>query len=424
MWKNEHKRIFIWNVVIFLLLVLAVAGLYKAITHVSRQISAEDELLLAENTNQRKELVEARQESLEAIRQTYEGHLQTLSEYLPGIVCWGDSLTAGSSGGVSYPSTLQKYINVYLCGSYDLRYSLENADSIARLNKDDYKISIPVVNMGAGQEDAATILGRSGVVPYVVSSDFVIPAGKESVSIAIVSENGKAVSPLTAGDAGVNPVTIAGVEGTLTLSQSQGQQVYQFTRLEAGTPVSVAKGTELVTACKDEYRDYIHIVWLGTYGDFGSPEKLVEDTKLLLQRQQSGSDRYLVIGPCAIWGNWFSGSKATLDAIDSAMLQAFGSRYINLRKYLMEDGLRDAGITPSATDKMNIGLGSVPESFRSTVGSADLNAIAYDLIGKLIYSRMDTLGFFDEVRDALNLDKSTQELLKYDPEYFERLLKQ
>ena len=178
MWKNEHKRIFIWNVVIFLLLVLAVAGLYKAITHVSRQISAEDELLLAENTNQRKELVEARQESLEAIRQTYEGHLQTLSEYLPGIVCWGDSLTAGSSGGVSYPSTLQKYINVYLCGSYDLRYSLENADSIARLNKDDYKISIPVVNMGAGQEDAATILGRSGVVPYVVSSDFVIPAGK------------------------------------------------------------------------------------------------------------------------------------------------------------------------------------------------------------------------------------------------------
>ena len=222
----------------------------------------------------------------------------------------------------------------------------------------------------------------------------------------------------------MNPVTIAGVEGTLTLSQSQGQQVYQFTRLEAGTPVSVAKGTELVTACKDEYRDYIHIVWLGTYGDFGSPEKLVEDTKLLLQRQQSGSDRYLVIGPCAIWGNWFSGSKATLDAIDSAMLQAFGSRYINLRKYLMEDGLRDAGITPSATDKMNIGLGSVPESFRSTVGSADLNAIAYDLIGKLIYSRMDTLGFFDEVRDALNLDKSTQELLKYDPEYFERLLKQ
>ena len=37
---------------------------------------------------------------------------EALDQYLPGIVCWGDSLTAGYGGeGVSYPSTLSKLVN-------------------------------------------------------------------------------------------------------------------------------------------------------------------------------------------------------------------------------------------------------------------------------------------------------------------------
>ena len=424
MWKNEHRKTVILNIFIFLLLVVVVVGLFKAMAYVNRQINEEDERLRAENNSQREELSAARQENQKAVQQTYQAHLQTVSQYLPGIVCWGDSLTAGSSGGVSYPSTLQKYINAYLCGSYDLRYSIENAETASRLKKEDYTISIPVVNMGAGQEDCTTILGRAGVVPYVVASDFVIPAGKESVAVSIVSENGKTVAPLTAGSAGVNPVTIAGVRGTLSLAENQWAKSYQFTRLEEGEEVPVSKGTEIVTACKDEYRDYIHIVWLGSYGEYLSAENLVAQTKLLLQRQQVNNDRFLVIGPCTVRGAWYNAQKATMDAIDSAMLQAFGNHYINLRKYLIEDGLRDAGLTQTKTDTININQGSVPDSFRSNAGGADLNAVAYGLIGKLVYGRMEKLGFFDEVVQQLNLEKSTQELLKSDANYFERLLKQ
>lgn len=423
MWKNERKRTIIWNVIIFLVLVLVVVGLFVAMTYVNRQINEEDKQLQAANANQRQELNQVRQENMEAIQQTYESHLQVVSQYLPGIVCWGDSLTAGSSGGVSYPLTLQKYINAYLCSTYDLRYSLENTESASRLKKEDYKISIPVVNMGSGQEDVNTILGRSGVVPYVVNADFTIPAEKQSVTVSIVSENGSVVTPLTAGSAGVNPVTIAGVQGNLTLAQSQGVKTYQFTRLEEGAQVPVTKGTEIITASKDEYRDYIHIVWLGTYGNYISPENLVDQTKQLLQRQQINTDRYLVIGPCTVRGDWFNSQKYTMDSIDTAMLQAFGSHYINLRKYLIEDGLRDANMTATKEDTTNIGQGSVPSSFRSNAGGADLNAVAYDLVGKLVYSRMESLGFFNEVIEELNLEETTQELLKSDPQYFDRLLK-
>lgn len=426
MWENERKKTIVRNVIICLVLVLVASGLLAGMVLMRRQIAAEDALLSAEHDSQRQELNDAREGNLEAVQQEYETDLATLAQYLPGIVCWGDSLTAGSSGNVSYPLTLQKYIDTYLCGIYDLRYAIENPENYTRAKWEDYKISIPVVNLGAGQEDSATILGRSGVIPYVVKSDFVIPAGTESVSISIESQTGSAVAPLTAGSAGVNPVTIAGIQGTLTRTantQEWSTSSYQFIRLEAGAETPVAKGTEVVTACTEQYRDYIHIVWLGTYGTFTNPEKLVSDTKALLQRQDVNTDRFLVIGSCTYGGTWSPNLTYSMDSIDSAMLQAFGSNYINLRKYLIEDGLRDAKITASKTDTNNINMGLVPDSFRSNAGGADLNGVAYELLGKLVYERMELLGFFDEVREELMLDKITQDILKEDPTYFENILK-
>lgn len=424
MWENEGKKTLIRNILLFLLLVAAAAGLLMAMITVKKQIDAEDALLKAQSDHQRQALSVARQENLEAITLAYEKDMQTVRQYLPGIVCWGDSLTAGSSGNVSYPGTLQKYIDTYLCDIYDFASTIENAQDYSRLDWDQYTVSIPVVNMGAGKEDSATILGRSGVAPYVVGMDFEIPAGTEPVNIQLKSPDGKSVTPLTAGSAGVNPVTIEGVVGEITLSGNQGwgQSAYQFTRAEAGEAVPVAKGAQITTACTDEYRDYVHIVWLGTYGDFTTPEKLVKETKLLLSRQASNPERYLVIGPCALRGSWTNADPATLNGVDSAMMQAFGSHYINVRKYLMTDGLTDAGIIPSKEEQLVIQQGGMPTSFRSNASGADLNGTAYKLIGKLVYERMEALGYFDEIRQELGIDKTTQEILKTNPKYFENIL--
>lgn len=426
MWENEYKKELIRNIVIGVILVAVVVGLAVGYLSVSNRIEAEDALLNDIHSSQRQELSDARQENKAQINLIYQQHLDVLEQYLPGIVCWGDSLTTGSSGNVSYPHTLQKYLDVYLCNVYDLRYSLETIEGLSTMDWDDYKISVPVVNMGAGREDAATILGRSGVAPYVISSDVVIPAGVESVLLPITSADGKEVTPLIAGDGGVNPVSVAGVQGTLTRNASTqywNQYVYEFTRLEAGQEVTVEAGTQVITAAAEAYRDYIHIVWLGTYGKFTSPDQLVRDTKALLERQNINTERYLVIGPCAYNGSWSAAiSSHTMDSIDSAMLQAFGDRYINLRKYLMEDGLRDAGLSVTSQDKQSISGGSVPYSFRSNANGADLNGVAYELLGKLVYERMDRLGYLNEVREELNLERIVQDILKEDPKYFENHL--
>lgn len=426
MWENEHKRELIRNIVVGVVLVVVVIGLVCGYLTVSQQVKQEDSQLKEVQSSQWEELSAARQESKEYVNQIYQQHLDVLAQYMPGIVCWGDSLTAGSSGNVSYPHTLQKYLNVYISDIYDLRYSLDSIEGLAATDWNDYKISIPVVNMGAGRENTATILGRSGVVPFVVSADFLIPAGTEPVSVGITSEDGKSVEPLIAGDGGVNPVTIAGIQGTLvrtTNTQRWNQHTYQFTRLEAGQEVSVKEGTEILTAAADAYRDYIHIVWLGTYdGKSVSPDKLVADTKALLQRQNINADRYLVIGSCAYGGSWNAVSSNMMDSVDSAMLQAFGDRYINLRKYLMEDGLRDAKLSTTKQDNKSIAEGYIPDSFRSNASGADLNGVAYELVGKLVFERMDRLGYLDEIREELNLDRIIQDILKTEPKYFENRL--
>ena len=426
MWENEYKREIARNIVIGIILVAVLVGLACGYLFVRQQVEQEDDLLKEVQSSQWEELSAARQESKEHVNQVYQQHLNVLAKNIPGVVCWGDSLTSGSSGNVSYPHTLQKYLDIYISGVYDVRYSLDSIEGLTATDWNDYKISIPVVNMGAGRENTATVLGRSGVVPFVVSKEFVIPAGIESVPVKIVSESGKNVTPLIAGDGGVNPVTIAGVQGTLTRTtknQKKDQYVYQFTRLEAGQEVSVEEGTQIITAAADAYRDYIHIVWLGTYdGKNLKPEKLVSDIKALLQRQNINKDRYLVISPCSYGGSWRAVSTDTMDSFDSAMLQAFGDRYINLRKYLMEDGLRDAKLTATKKDTKSIAAGYIPDSFRSNASKTDLNGVAYELLGKLVFDRMDRLGYLDEVREELNLETIIQDILNTEPKYFENRL--
>lgn len=424
MWENEYKKTVIRNVIIGVILVMAVCGLAMAVIQVKERIAEEDKALSAIKINQQQQQNDARQENIEAIRLAYETDMETVAQYMPGIICWGDSLTSGSSGNAAYPYTLQKYINTYLCDIYDFRSSVPNAEDYSWLNWSEYKVSIPVVNMGGGQDNSATTLGRAGVAPYVVQKGFVIPAEtEERVAITIVSASGEKVTPLTAGNAGVNPVTIAGVEGTLTLETKDGVRTYYFQRLTAGDAVSVDDGTEIMTACASEYQDYIHIVWLGTYDGFRSADSLVRDVQQLLQRQSQNTDRYLVLGPCTYNGSWNTNGTSTLEAIDSAMMQAFGNHYVNVRKYLIEDGLNDAGLSPTKTDTQYLAHGDVPDSFRSGAGSADLNGQAYTLIGKLVYERMDRLGFFAEIRSELGIDATTQEILKNDPNYFENMLK-
>ena len=423
MWKEERKRKKTVNIILAVLCIVIAVGLLYGIKIVREQTAQEQLLLSEEYLKQQAAQTTARESTVGDIENEYQRDLDTVAEYLPGIVCWGDTLTSGSSGTVSFPYILQKYIDTYICDIYDFHASIENADEFSRLDWDKYKVRIPVVNMGVENEESTTVLGRSGVMPIVLKEDTLIPAGTDTIEISITGVNDKHVSPLCGGDGGVNPVTINGITGTLSVDTDEIQYWgnpnvrYYFKRLESGSECLVQAGTPIITSAADKYRDYIHVVCVGTYGEYESSSDLVAQIKALLARQTHNSDRYLVLGIC------YQNGWRDMSALDTVMLQAFGEHYINIRKYLCSDGLAEAGLTPTDDEKMEAAAGIVPARLRSSSGDAGLSARAYKLIGELVYDRMEKLGYFDEVVNELYIEEVRKELLKENPNYFVNIIK-
>ena len=424
MWETKRTKTVVINILLILFIIVIVGGLVMGMRYVSRISATQDAQLSEIYSQQKQEQNAARVESVNAIQEEYEKDMRTVAQYVPGVVCWGDETTAGTSGYLNFPYVLQTYINTYLCDIYNFASSIENAAEFSRLKWDDYKVNIPVVNMGVGKESTYTILGRSGAIPYVTREDFVIPADTEPVGLLLLSETGKTVTPLIGGNAGVNNVTINGVEGVLTIDSDyyyhNGYCNYYFTRLTPGEEIAVPAGTVVKTAASDLYKDYIHVVFIGTYGEYEGAEDLVNQVKTLLSRQAQNPERFIVLGPYT--DNLYTMSHYELNAIDAAMTQAFGNRYISIRRYLLGNGYIDSGLSPTGVDEYYIGNDIVPPSFRVSSDSMELNSISHKLIGKLIYTRMESLGYFDEIKDELNLTETTKQILKDNPSYFDTMI--
>lgn len=424
MWENTNKKRIILNIFLGLLIVAVVAVLGYFMKQLQAENRNHDEELSKIYEQQQRQQSEARQESVSAIDEQYASQMQTVQQYVPGIVCWGDNTTAAVSGSLNYPFVLQTYINTYLCDIYDFSSTVENALDFARLDWSKYKLSIPVVNMASGKESTYTIMGRAGVDPYITYGDMTIPADTTPVSIVLTSEEGKNVTPLTGGDLGVNPVMISGIEGQLSLNMEDyaynGSFHYTFTRLTPGEETLVPAGTVVKTSSEDLYKNYIHVVLIGMYGDYSSADDLVQQVKTLLSRQSQNPERFIVIGPYS--HNIYAASTSAMNAVDSAMLSTFGNRYISIRKYLLGDGFTDAGIATSGEDVYYISQEIVPPSFKTASHSEELNSLAHKLIGKLIYTRMDSLGYFDEIKQELNLTETTKQIIKNNPGYFDAII--
>lgn len=333
---------------------------------------------------------------MDMVNAEYAADLAVIKQYLPGIVCWGDSLTSGAGGNsANYPQILESLIKKEICKKYDLTSDLDSTFE-KHLNMKELSVKIPVVNMGVGGEDTISILGRNGALPFVVSEPLTIPAGKVPVAICFTSKNGQAVAPLRQGEAGVNPVTIGGIEGTLTVVQESyysEEYSYCFTRSEAGEETTVPVGTEIITAASSQYLDYITVIFIGTNGGFSTPEDLISQQRAIIEHQIANKDRFLIIG---IHTGWMEDRIE----LEEAMVKEFGNKYFNLRDYMAKHGMYDAGLEPSEEDIIDMLDGRTPDGI--TTDGVHFKPVGYTLIAKQIYKRMDELGYFNEVREALN----------------------
>lgn len=303
-------------------------------SHATAAIAAAINVLLAEAT-----AVEYKASSTAVARPIVSG---------PDITCWGDSMTAGAGGGgTAFPAVL--------------------AGLSGRV----------VHNAGVGGETSVTICARSGATPFIVSvqGGTIPPIGGVTVSFEQI--NGQPVAPLLQGTGtpgGSFAGSLKGVSGTIT----QAGGVYTFTRAATGPAVMCNRPDPYYTDWAKARRNDIWVMWIGQNGP--SDTRAIQDAKAMIQHLEALNKRWLVIP-----------KPTSTDAFDSTMLSEFGRRVILARRYLVDYGLADAGITATPQDAAEIAAGVVPSSLRAD--AVHWTAAGYTILGNLVYQRMLELGW-------------------------------
>lgn len=285
------------------------------------------------------------------------------------IACWGDSYTQGAGAScvaASYPSVLAEMTGA------------------------------EVYNMGIGGETATTIAARQGGLDIELPGEFTLDAGAgSSVSFnadTFKASNGVTIMPRATTIAGWNPCTLNGIEGVLTAEVDTSQPNIRtlisatFTRTADGEALHVSNGetATLLTAGSQLQAD-INVVYIGLNGgwnaaDTCNADDLVGITQNMVAHMEQPS-KYIIVGLTA-------GGEDTIDALDTAMLSAFGDRFLNVREYLSsKDALDYTGITPTLEDWTCIQKGQVPASFMAA-DNAHLNDAGYRAFAKCVYDRL------------------------------------
>ena len=226
-----------------------------------------------------------------------------------------------------------------------------------------------------------TIAARANATPLqMVFPGGTLPAGIAATTVTLQSINGYNTNPLLDGSGGgttgklwIDSVPIPG-------SISRAAPDYKFSRTTAGNAVILNpnKPYAFTYNFADAHIDDIHIIAIGTNGP-AHPRPL-NDARAMIQRMTALDKRFIIVN-----------RPQSTDSEDAAYHDEFGRRFFSLRKYLVDYGLADAGLTPTAQDTTDIAAGVVPTSLR--IDSVHGNAAYYHIWGQQLFNRMVEFGW-------------------------------
>ena len=285
-------------------------------------------------------------------------------ETLPLIVTWGDSTTSEGTSWGCWPDRLQEKLGIS---------------------------NFVVRNEAVSGEYTTSTSARQGGNTLKILEGFTIPADATAVTLGSFGtrdgrifgsnvNNGGSFRPYES----FNPCTINGVVGTFTNTNG-----YQFTRMEAGEAVTVPADT-YVYSNQDDALNNSNVIMLidlginsgweedGTLSNRAAkpiPDDLIRQMQYMIDHfKDKGGTKYIVAGPSA--GKFLEQSDEYLSIIindfEVKAAAQFGENFLNLRKYLVENGLTENGLTPTEEDTARIAKGLVPTSLLHGNNEEDL----------------------------------------------------
>lgn len=223
-----------------------------------------------------------------------------------------------------------------------------------------------ITRIGYGGQSATETAGLVGAMSTTVTvSGSQIPAsGPVSITAINISilYNYDALTRSTTG-------TLAGVPGTLTIgaASAPGQRdgAYTFTRAAAGSVVACPAGTPFIPDNQALVRDAILIVCTGT-NSRADPVGNLAAWKAIDNMMRAYFKSAFFVAP-RNQSNETTGSANHTAILKGERLgrQFFGPRWLDLRRYLIDDALSIAGLTPTSQDIADSANDVIPNTFRS-----------------------------------------------------------
>lgn len=302
---------------------------------------------------------------------SYADALKIKQSDTPRIICWGDSLTEGCY--LEWPAN---------------RYIIDHENAyptqLAGLT------GLEVLNYGVSAETALEIAERQGAIPVYIDP-VTIPAERKAIEVSLILDVEGNPSEFLSPPNGLEEsysmtVYIAGVKGTLTYDMHD--EVYRFTRREAGEAVTIRRLTQIVTEPMADRRSS-DIIILCT-GSNDRPNKGTPLAEIIAYQEAmidyaDARDRYLVLDFTA------QPVVGDIEATNQAMFDHYGDRVVRLHNYFMTKALEDAGLTPTEQDLYNISIGQMPDQLICHDG-LHYNPISNRLVAQQVYASLTALG--------------------------------
>jgi hypothetical protein len=171
-----------------------------------------------------------------------------------------------------------------------------------------------------------------------------------------------------------------GVYGTLKKSTAE---VWTFTRATDGAAVATPNPATFESEQGKLYADWIQTFWIGRNNVNQAINVRDMDAMVSILTPQQ---KYFLVFPIFNTTGEPSGSSGynNLMAINNAWAAQYGSRYVDTRRWIIDNGLAAAGIVATAADTTAIAEDRIPPSLMAD--STHLNATGYNVLGKYIAS--------------------------------------
>lgn len=284
-----------------------------------------------------------------------------------GIMCWGDSLTAGYTARpeAAYPYLLNQW-----------------------LKQDGYKCE--VVNMGATGEDSRSIAARAGGIEMYTQQKMLLPSDGTPQDVELVDKNGKGIRIQLYDSVGINPCKVVDAYGTPYSVEIKNTEIYTGYGRYTMRPYDVQPNIELnaMTQIKPEgadlHPDYLTIIFAGNNKGFDSLEEYIAQIDGII-KDKDYSHMYIVIGITMP-------GIVDFDEYDKVMTAAYGDHYLNFRKFLAEYDYSRFGYYPNEDDR-NCYLHGDYSPWMLATDNEHFSELNYSLLAEAVYQKIYALGY-------------------------------